>query len=62
MVADKTTRLKAEDVVVYFVDSEDDEAILQTITIDDEGRLSTWPEGIFSESFELLSQIMKHQE
>lgn len=62
LVADSESDLKPEDVVIYFVDTDDDnEAYLQTITIDEDGQLSTWPEGIFSESFDLLAQIMQHR-
>ena len=62
LVADRKSDLKSEDVIIYFVDTDDDnEAYLQTITIDEDGQLSTWPEGVFSESFDLLAQIMQHR-
>lgn len=50
-------RLSANDIVVYFVHNDGGRAFLQKITIDGEGRLSSWPEGVFSEGFELLSSI-----
>lgn len=63
LVADKNSNLNSDDVVVYFIDSdEEQDAFIQEITIDETGQLSTWPEGVFSEGFDLLAQIMKHRE
>lgn len=50
-------RLNANDIMVYFVHNDEGEAYLQRITITDDGRLSSWPEGVFSEGFELMSSI-----
>lgn len=61
LIADKSSALNPDDVIIYFVDSIDEEAFLQEITIDEYGQLSTWPEGVFSESFDLLAQIMSHR-
>ena len=63
LVADKSSKLNPDDVIIYFVDSdEEQEAFVQEITIDEMGQLSTWPEGVFSEGFDLLAQIMQHRE
>lgn len=63
LVADKSSNLNSDDVIIYFVDSdEEQEAFIQEITIDESGQLSTWPEGVFSEGFDLLAQIMQHRE
>lgn len=48
-----------EDIVIYFVDSDEDGASLSKITIDERGELSDWPSGVFGESFDLLRQIMQ---
>ena len=48
-----------DDVIIYFVDSDEDGASLSRITIDDRGELSDWPSGVFGESFDLLRQIMQ---
>ncbi len=63
LVADKSSNLNSDDVIIYFIDSdEEQEAFVQEITIDEMGQLSTWPEGVFSEGFDLLAQIMQHRE
>lgn len=62
LVADKSSNLSPDDVIIYFIDSdEEQEAFVQEITIDEMGQLSTWPEGVFSEGFDLLAQIMQHR-
>lgn len=61
MVADKKNPLKAEDVVIYSVEQDDDESWLKEITLDEEGNLSDWPEGVFAESYQLLKNIRSHQ-
>ena len=54
--------LEAKGEYIYFIDSdEEQEAFVQEITIDEMGQLSTWPEGVFSEGFDLLAQIMQHR-
>lgn len=52
-----------EDVIIYFIDNDEEtgSAYLRKITIDEKGNLSEWPTGVFSESFELLSDIMNNQ-
>ena len=50
-------------VIIYFIDGDvEQEAFVQEITIDAMGQLSTWPEGVFSEGFDLLAKIMQHRE
>ncbi len=49
--------LHPDDVIVYFIHNEDAEATLQKITINREGRLSSWPEGVYSEGFDLMASI-----
>jgi predicted ATPase len=45
-------------VVIYFVDEDDEGASLRKITIDANGMLSSWPEGVFNESYDLLKKII----
>ena len=42
----------------HFVDEDEDGAYLKKITIDSDGMLSSWPEGVFNESYELLNKII----
>ena len=60
MVADPTKDFNSEDVVIYFVDASDAGATLDKIEILPNGELTSWPTGIFSESFDLMSEIMGH--
>ena len=60
MVADPSNQLAPDDVVIYSVEQDDDESWLKRITINESGELSDWPEGIFTESYELLKSIKSH--
>ncbi len=45
-------RIKPDDVIIYWTDDDEDEgSSIQPITIDDDGSLSQWPEGVFSEDY-----------
>lgn len=57
-VVDREVDFKSDDVVIYFVDEDEDGAYLKKITIDVDGMLSSWPEGVFNESYELLNKII----
>lgn len=57
-VVDKNVDFTSDDVVIYFVDEDEDGAYLKKITIDSDGMLSSWPEGVFNESYELLNKII----
>jgi predicted ATPase len=57
-VVDETVDFCADDVVIYFVDEDDEGASLRKITIDANGMLSSWPEGVFNESYDLLQKII----
>ena len=57
-VVDTNIDFNPEDVIIYFVDEDEDGAFLKKITIDSDGMLSSWPEGVFNESYELLSKII----
>lgn len=56
-IVDKTISFDASDVVIYFVDEDESGSYLSTITIDKDGNLSDWPEGVFNESYELINDI-----
>ena len=58
-VVDEQIDFSPDDVIIYFVDEdeEDGSAYLREIRIDSDGMLSDWPEGIFNESYDLLSEI-----
>lgn len=63
LVADRNYPLSTKDVVVYFVDYDEEEksSHLNKIEILDNGDLTDWPEGVFNESFELLAEIVNQQ-
>lgn len=56
-IVDDTIPFDASDVVIYFVDEDETGSYLSTITIDKDGYLSDWPEGVFNESYELINEI-----
>ena len=47
-------KLKPEDLVIYYVDFDDEinESKLESIEVDEFGRVKFWPEGIFSETLD----------
>lgn len=61
-VVDRNCKLSASDVAIYFIDEDEDGAYLNPISINPDGSLSTWPEGIFGESYELLKSIRRKAE
>lgn len=64
MVADKSHLLQPKDVVVYFVDVDEESKVssIDKIEILDNGELTRWPDGVFFESFDLMSDIVKGQQ
>ncbi|MBQ3608734.1 MAG: DUF3696 domain-containing protein [Bacteroidaceae bacterium] len=60
MVADPNKDFNSEDVIIYFIDANEEESTLDRIEILPNGELTSWPTGIFSESFDLMSEIMEH--
>ena len=58
-VVDKEIDFSADDVVIYFVNEDEGGAYLEKITINEDGMLSSWPEGVFNESYELLNGIIE---
>ena len=60
MVADPSNPLKPENVIIYSVEQDNGDSWLKSITINEYGELSDWPEGVFAESYELLKSIKNH--
>jgi len=58
-IVNKKVAFSAADAVIYFVDEDEVGSYLKRITIDEKGVLSDWPQGVFSESYELLRSIME---
>ena len=60
-VVDSDIDFNPDDVVIYFVDEDDEDgsAYLRPITIQEDGMLSDWPTGVFNEAYELLSEIKR---
>lgn len=59
-VVDKENPLTEKDVLIYFVDEdEDSSAYLRRIEINADGELSDWPTGVFNESYEILNEIKR---
>lgn len=57
-VVDKNIDFEPEDVIIYFVqERENGTSWLKSITINDKGELSSWPKGVFNESYELLKSV-----
>lgn len=61
MVSDPSTNFGPQDVIIYFVDNDEEGAYLSPIEIDANGELSFWPVGVYGESFDLMSDIMKNR-
>ena len=60
LVANHDVDFSSDDVIIYYVNHDDTGAILDKIEILPNGELTTWPVGIFSEGFDLMSEIMEH--
>lgn len=56
-IVDQEMSFHTSDVEIYFVDEDETGSFLRKITIDDDGNLSDWPEGVFNESYELINEI-----
>ncbi len=58
-IVDPNIDFGPDDAVIYFIDEDEEGAYLDKITIDSEGVLSGWPEGVFNESYEILNRIIE---
>lgn len=61
LISEPQSALSPKDVIIYFVDTDGESAYLDKIEIDETGGLTTWPTGVFSESFDLMAEIMKNK-
>lgn len=61
LVANPDIDFSSNDVIIYYVNHDDTGAVLDKIEILPNGEMTTWPVGIFSESFDLMSEIMEHR-
>lgn len=52
-------KLNRKDVIVYYIEHDENEAYAEPIEIEENGELTFWPEGVFEEDFELLKDISK---
>lgn len=60
MIVEDNFALKPEDVIIYWVDKDEDNGnFLEKITIDEKGVLSNWPEGVFTENVQEILAIRK---
>ena len=55
--------LEKEDVAIYYVDYNDKDKCsrLQKVDIDENGRVSNWPEGVFEETYDEIVRILNAQ-
>ena len=61
-VVDSNIDFSSDDVIIYFVDEDESGSYLKQINIDENGMLDDWPEGVFNESYEIISRInRKHK-
>ncbi len=58
-VCDPNCPLRSKDVVIYFVDKSEEEAVIKKIEVLDNGDLTMWPTGVFGESYELMKEIIR---
>ena len=61
LVSDPKSDFNVEDVIIYYVNHDGEAAYLEPITVDGNGELSSWPTGVFSESFDLMAEIMNNK-
>lgn len=59
LIVDENSKLSSDDVVIYWVDVDDDEHYLDKITINEYGELSNWPTGVFNENVDEILEIKK---
>ena len=59
-VVDKDCPIKSDDVVIYYIDEDEDGVYTREITIEPDGMLSDWPTDVFNESYELMKIIAKN--
>lgn len=61
MIVNPKSPINHDDVIIYFINTNDEGSYLDKISIDKNGDLSSWPTGVFSESFDLMTDIMAYK-
>ena len=59
LIVDSTHELNSNDVAIYWVEVNDKSSTLEQITINNDGELSSWPEGVFEEGLSDVLEINK---
>lgn len=57
LIVDKNHLLNENSVVIYWINTDDEDYCLEPITINEKGKLSDWPEGVFKEGLKDLLKI-----
>lgn len=53
--------LSSDNIIIYFVDTDEEGSYLKPIHINSDGSLDSWPTGIFEEDYDLLTDILDKQ-
>lgn len=56
-----TGGISSNDIIIYFIKSDDDGSFLEPIHIMPDGNLDNWPTGIFEEDYDLVKDILDRQ-
>ena len=59
IVALKELDVTPNDIAVYYIDSDENGSFIEKITIDENGDLNQWPDGLFEEGYQLLKDILE---
>jgi predicted ATPase len=59
LIVDENSPLTSEDVIIYWIDSDEEEHNVKEITINENGVLSDWPDGVFNENHDEIIAIKK---
>lgn len=59
IVALKELDVTPDDIAVYYINSDESGSFIEKITIDENGDLNQWPDGLFEEGYQLLKDILE---
>lgn len=62
LISDRSNAFSPEDIVIYYIDKDKEGAFLKEITINENGELSSWPVGVYGESFEIVKDILANHQ
>jgi predicted ATPase len=57
MIADPNKSFTRDDLAIYYVDHNEEDAILRPIEIKENLEYSFWPSGLFEDNFNIISEI-----